>query len=692
MRAGVKTRLVAAAAMVLGSLGLVVTTASPAAADGPTTFSNTAAIAIPATGSANQTGPASPYPSNIAVSGMTGAVTKVTVTFANLTHGSLPDVDAMVVAPTGQNLVVMSDVGPNNQLSTANNATYTFDDAAAAQITAPPVAVPSGSYRPTNNNPGGTVDTFPAPAPTPSTNTTLAQAFTGINPNGTWQLFVVDDATGDLGSMAGGWSITVTTEAAAVATTTTVTTSQTPSQTGSSVTFTAAVRAGATPVTAGTVQFESDGTNIGGPLAVNASGQASLTTSALAEGSHLIRATFSGATGFLTSNGTVAQRVDNPTVVTGNTFCNTGTITGPDRGQATPYPSHVTVTGVPGSVTKVTAQLKGLSHTAPIDFDILLSAPDGTKNVVLMSDAGGQNPVSNLNLTFDDAATGQIPVPAVSGTFLPTDIDPADSPVDTWPAPAPGSQRRHDHGRRLERHDRQRTVEPVGRRRRDRGHRLDLRRLVHHGVRGRADHDHPDLVGEPVTDRPAGDPYRDGGGRCQPGDRRHRDLLRGRDAPWRSGAGGGERYGDPDHLDARRRFPQPDRDLLGGRRVPAQHRHVDAGRHPGAHHDDVDLEPEPIPRRRLRDLHRHGDVRRCPGDRRVSRLLGRRRGTAGRLAECFGYGDAHHLLADRGHPCGDRDVRAYRDAGDEYRLGEPGRRPRGHHDGADRESQPGTRR
>ena len=42
---------------------------------------------------------------------MTGAVTKVTVAFNGLTHGSLNDVDAMLVAPTGANLLVMSDAG-----------------------------------------------------------------------------------------------------------------------------------------------------------------------------------------------------------------------------------------------------------------------------------------------------------------------------------------------------------------------------------------------------------------------------------------------------------------------------------------------------------------------------------------------------------------------------------------------------
>ena len=83
------------------ALGWLAVASPPAVADGPTTFSNTTAIAVPATGSANQTGPGSPYPSTITVAGMTGAVTDVAVTFHDLTHGALNDVDAMVVAPRG---------------------------------------------------------------------------------------------------------------------------------------------------------------------------------------------------------------------------------------------------------------------------------------------------------------------------------------------------------------------------------------------------------------------------------------------------------------------------------------------------------------------------------------------------------------------------------------------------------------
>ncbi len=404
--------------------------AQSAVADGPTTFSNSSAIAIPAAGSPNQIGTASPYPSSVNVSGMTGAVTKVTVAFNGLTHSALNDVDAMVVAPTGANLLVLSDAG-SDALIFASNATLTFDDAAAGTV--PSGNVPSGTYRPTNVA-AGTTDTLPAPAPTPSSQTTLAGAFTGINPNGAWQLFVVDDTSGDLGSMAGGWSLTITTANAALATTTTVTSSLNPSRTALPVTFTATVRAGASAVTTGTVQFADNGVDVGSPVALNGSGQATFSTSALSEGTHAIRATYSGSTGFLTSNGSLSQHVDTPTFVTGNTFCNRGGLTVPAQGASAPYPSNITVSGMAGSLVSVTATLHGLAHAAPVDLDVMMSGP-GAKNVVLMSDAGGTDAVSGVDVTFDDAAAGAVPTPVADGTFRPTDDD-SDGP-DAFPAPAP---------------------------------------------------------------------------------------------------------------------------------------------------------------------------------------------------------------------------------------------------------------
>jgi hypothetical protein len=70
------------------------------------------------------------------------------------------------------------------------------------------------------------------------------------------------------------------------------------------VTFTATVTSGAGTPT-GTVQFKDNGANLGGPIALNASGRAQLTTSALTVGTHTITADYSGDANFLLSTGTL---------------------------------------------------------------------------------------------------------------------------------------------------------------------------------------------------------------------------------------------------------------------------------------------------------------------------------------------------------------------------------------------------
>ena len=166
-------------------------------------FCNPGVIAIPATGSGAAGGsPAGPYPSRIFVSNLP-SFCQVTVKLNNLSHTEPDDIDIMLVGPNGQNIVLMSDAGG---AATATNVNLIFDDAAAGLI---PDAGPlvSGSFKPTNQE--GT-ETFPAPAPAESTNTTLSGAFGGINPNGTWTLYVVDDAGADVGQIAGGWCLSFT--------------------------------------------------------------------------------------------------------------------------------------------------------------------------------------------------------------------------------------------------------------------------------------------------------------------------------------------------------------------------------------------------------------------------------------------------------------------------------------------------
>jgi subtilisin-like proprotein convertase family protein len=175
------------------------------------TFSNSAAIVIPASGTGTATGaPATPYPATITIAGFTKPVARVTVTLKQFSHTFPDDIDVLLVGPTGAKLILMSDA-----LGSAHTTgeTYTFDDRAAAIMPDSGALPPSGSFKPTNYNNG---DQFPAPAPAgpypsagPGGVDSLTSAFAGLNPNGAWSLYVVDDTAGDIGTIAGGWDLTI---------------------------------------------------------------------------------------------------------------------------------------------------------------------------------------------------------------------------------------------------------------------------------------------------------------------------------------------------------------------------------------------------------------------------------------------------------------------------------------------------
>ncbi|MEN9549042.1 MAG: hypothetical protein RIR12_1633 [Bacteroidota bacterium] len=157
-------------------------------------------LLIPGTGSGTSTGaPASIYPAVINVAGLPTSGARVkSITLNGLTHTFPGDIDALVQSPAGTNVVVLSDVGGSTDII---NGTVVLDDAAA---TAVPTVLSSGTFRP--SNPAGT-DNFPAPGPGSITQTNLPlSTFTG-NFNGNWNLFMVDDASGDPGSL-NSWSIT----------------------------------------------------------------------------------------------------------------------------------------------------------------------------------------------------------------------------------------------------------------------------------------------------------------------------------------------------------------------------------------------------------------------------------------------------------------------------------------------------
>lgn len=172
-------------------------------------FTNATAITItdcpnpcPASGQA-----ASLYPAPITVSGEVGVVQRVSVTLNGFSHAFPADVDFLLVSPSGRKSVIMSDFGAGSP--GVSNINVTMDDYAARPIPSTVTGntgVPfvTGTYRPANS---GTTDLFPGPAPAAPYTYTMS-AFNGDSPNGTWNLYIIDDANLDGGSISGGWTIT----------------------------------------------------------------------------------------------------------------------------------------------------------------------------------------------------------------------------------------------------------------------------------------------------------------------------------------------------------------------------------------------------------------------------------------------------------------------------------------------------
>jgi subtilisin-like proprotein convertase family protein len=165
------------------------------------TFSNSATITFSNTGTPPFA--STPYPSTINVTGTSG-ITKVTVTLTGITHTFPDDIEVLLVSPGGQKILLMSDCGGGTDVTGVN---ITFDDAAASSLPDATVLT-SGTFKPTDFDPAADA-VMPAPAPPEPYSTTLS-VVNGTIQNGIWSLYTADDSTGDVGTINGGWSITIT--------------------------------------------------------------------------------------------------------------------------------------------------------------------------------------------------------------------------------------------------------------------------------------------------------------------------------------------------------------------------------------------------------------------------------------------------------------------------------------------------
>jgi subtilisin-like proprotein convertase family protein len=445
---------------------------------------------------------ASPYPSTLTVAGASGVVSKVRVTLKGLTHSFPNDIDVLLVGPTGQSIILMSDIGGPGPGVTSVNLTSDDDAAATLDSVTNPA---SGTYQPANFGGG---DIFPAPAPIPSTASSLS-AFAGTNPNGVWSLYVVDDLSGDAGLIAGGWSLdfimaTEICNTGAIAI----------FDNAAAAPYPSPLNVSGLPVAVSKVALKLKGLSHSFPddidmLLVGPGGQKALVMSD-AGGGHpgVSNATLvfdDSASLTLDANSNPASGtylpVDlnpgdlfpglapagpyqsplyqfdgmNPNgfwylYIVDDTGADSGSISGGwcldittmtpvvhsnpafiaipsgeptiTQGVASFYPSTINVSGIDGIMAKTTVTLTGLTHTYPQDLDILLTGPSGGR-LMLISDVGGTGPgVSGVNLTFDDDGP---PVPISSnpgsGVYAPTNDDSGGT--DSMPAPAPSGGLNH---------------------------------------------------------------------------------------------------------------------------------------------------------------------------------------------------------------------------------------------------------
>lgn len=137
-------------------------------------------------------GKATPYPSNINVSGVDDLVTTVRVTLNTIQHTWSRDIDILLVGPNGEKFIIMSDVGQSQGFDAP--ATITISDAGASLLPSSG-PIPSGTYKPANYSDDFNPDTFASPAPiapysqpgpAPAGSATFSSVFNQANPNGVW--------------------------------------------------------------------------------------------------------------------------------------------------------------------------------------------------------------------------------------------------------------------------------------------------------------------------------------------------------------------------------------------------------------------------------------------------------------------------------------------------------------------------
>ncbi|OLC75530.1 MAG: hypothetical protein AUH72_20285, partial [Acidobacteria bacterium 13_1_40CM_4_65_8] len=198
---------------------------------------------------------------------------------------------------------------PNFAMS-ATPATRT--DTAGASSSYTTTVTPSGGFTGTvtfsvSGLPSGATASFSPSSVTTSGSSTMTVTTSTTTPAGSFPLTI----TGTSGSLI--HTVPVTLTVSGLTTTTNVASNNNPSTFGAGVTFTATVAGSGVPT--GAVTFM-DGTTTLGSALLNVSGQATLTTSVLAAGTHSITAVYGADSTFNGSTSPALSQVVNPAVLT----------------------------------------------------------------------------------------------------------------------------------------------------------------------------------------------------------------------------------------------------------------------------------------------------------------------------------------------------------------------------------------
>lgn len=169
----------------------------------------------------------------------------------------------------------------------------------------------------------------------------------------------------------------------------------------------------------GTVMFKDGATALtctGGNPATLTSGSAACSTSFATEGIHVLSASYSGDSSFITSSGTANVFIQNHATNLLTRYCNSGAISANGSSNlaysnTSPYPSVIFVgdgvnTDLTTLVETVSVEVDGLSTSNTSQLHMLLVSPDGTRAFDFWSNAGPS--ASNGNFRLIDGAT-QLP-------------------------------------------------------------------------------------------------------------------------------------------------------------------------------------------------------------------------------------------------------------------------------------------